>query len=63
MYNGGRAYMCHGTHVKVKGQPMGVIYLFLPHGFQGSNSSLHSMQQVPLLTETCPVSVYPVLRV
>ena len=28
---------CHGAHVEVRGQPMGVGSLLLPYGFQGSN--------------------------
>lgn len=47
MYDRERACMYHGTHVCVKGQLTGVIYLFLPLGSQGSNSSILSMQQVP----------------
>lgn len=47
------------TCVCVKGQLMGVIYLFLSLGSQESNCGIFSMQQVPWLTETCPVSISP----
>lgn len=37
--------ICHNISVEVRGQYVGINYLFLPHGAQGSNSSHEASQQ------------------
>jgi hypothetical protein len=52
-HDGGRAYTSRGTSVKGRGHLVGVNYHFPPLGSGGSSSGLHTMEQVPLSTETC----------